>query len=122
MTEKIEMSRENKYLAVNMLSKCLDETITIEMKELVDTFNRNQNRLNIVRARIDAYDKSALEQIQDDMYVEEMRFCDVCHKPITEGYEGGGVWCSLECLGMTEKEVEEQYSDEDDCVYFTQWD
>lgn len=52
-----------------------------------------------------------------------IRFCTECNKPIHEGYmtPDYDTYCSDECLGMTEDEIEEQYDDEDDCIFWTEW-
>lgn len=54
---------------------------------------------------------------------DSIRFCEKCGKPIIEGYcDEGDAYCSLECLGMTYEELNKQYSDEHDCVYWTEWE
>lgn len=54
---------------------------------------------------------------------EGINFCEKCGKPIIEGYcDEGDAYCSLECLGMTYDEFMEQYSDDIDCIYWTEWE
>jgi len=52
-----------------------------------------------------------------------LRFCDECGTPFWEGYitEDSDVYCSLKCLGMTQKQFDKQYSDEEDCTFYTEW-
>lgn len=55
--------------------------------------------------------------------IENVRFCDVCSKPMTEGYfVAGTYYCSDECLrsDTTEEEYNELYEDGD--AYWTEWE
>ena len=54
------------------------------------------------------------------------RICDVCHKPMIEGYcieSGVSYYCCDECLhqDMTEDEYEELYNDVRGETYYTSW-
>lgn len=59
--------------------------------------------------------------------MEDKKTCDECGKIIKdeEWYFTDQVnmasYCSLECLGMTEEEYDEQYSEVDDCAFMTTW-
>ena len=52
-----------------------------------------------------------------------MRVCDICGKPMKEGYfVSGTYYCSNECLheDYSEEEFDELYEDGD--AYWTRWD
>lgn len=64
-----------------------------------------------------------IKEFIDEQGYAGIRFCEKCGKPIIEGYsDEGDAYCSLDCLGMSYDEFMEQYSDEQDCVFWTEWE
>lgn len=55
--------------------------------------------------------------------IEGLRFCTKCGKPMCEGFLtiDSDPYCSAECLEMSDQEIEDQYSNEDDCIFWTEW-
>lgn len=54
-----------------------------------------------------------------------MRVCDICGKPMKEGYFVlGTYYCSDECLSkdFTREEFDEMYKDGEDEAYWTEWE
>jgi len=74
---------------------------------------------------LDELNSDKIKDFAEELELDGIRFCHKCGKPMIEGYitPDMGVYCSCECLEMTEKEVEYQYSDEDcDCIFYTEWE
>lgn len=60
-----------------------------------------------------------------NLKIDGLRFCSKCGKPMIDGFLdscSGEAYCSVECTGMSEDEYNNQYSDENDCVFWTEWE
>lgn len=66
----------------------------------------------------------AIKDLQERYNLDGFRFCTKCGKFIRSGYLTTDMepYCSLECLEMTEKEIEGQYSDDKNCIVWTDWE
>lgn len=70
------------------------------------------------------FTREDVENFMDKNDLDCLRFCDKCGKPFYMGYltPDGDVYCSEKCLEMTTKEIADQYSDDEDCIFFTEWE
>jgi len=105
LKEKPKMSEEDRKFAINVIKK--------ELKER-----------SIWIDDIDDIESDKLQDFCDFNEIESLRFCSRCGRPMVNGYitPDYDVYCSLECLGMTEQEVEDQYDDDDECIFWTEWE
>jgi len=72
---------------------------------------------------LDKLDAKDLEEFCSENEIDGIRFCDKCGGPIIEGYSCfGGAYCSLVCLEMSEEEYNDQYDENEDCAFWTEWE
>jgi len=81
-------------------------------------------KLSDFKAGIEDKDVRDIEEFCSQHNLDGIRFCAKCGKPIIEGYDAySEIYCSLECLDMTQEQVDDQYSDDaDECIYWTEWE
>lgn len=100
--------------------------MTSKDREFAITRIKEELQLNINRLykKLDNIDSGKIKDFAEELELDGIRFCQKCGKPFSEGYVTPDmeVFCSLECLEMTEEEIDEQYSDEEDCIFYTKWE
>ena len=95
-----------------------------DRKFAIDIIKKELKERTILTENIDDIKSDKLQDFCDLNDIESLRFCSRCGRPMVNGYitPDYDVYCSLECLGMTEQEVEDQYDDDDECIFWTEWE